>query len=81
VLSPSSEDYDRGKKFEFYRTIPSFREYLIVHQHKYHVEHYSKQDDGSWLLREHAGGEASATISRLNITIPPAELYAAALNQ
>jgi len=31
VLSPSTEDYDRGKKFELYRTIDSFREYLFVH--------------------------------------------------
>ena len=30
VLSPSTENYDRGKKFEFYRTIPSLREYLCA---------------------------------------------------
>ena len=80
MLSPSSEDYDRGKKFEFYRTIPSFREYLIVHQDRPHVEHYSRQDDGSWLLRDHAGTDDILTIARLNIQIPLADLYSAALN-
>ncbi len=53
VLSPSTENYDRGKKFELYRTMESFRGYLIVHQDRRHVEHYSRQEDGSWLLREH----------------------------
>ena len=39
VLSPSTEGYDRGNKFELYRTIESLREYLIVHQDRQHVEH------------------------------------------
>jgi Uma2 family endonuclease len=32
VLSPGSEGYDRGKKFEMYRTMKSLREYVVVHQ-------------------------------------------------
>jgi Uma2 family endonuclease len=80
VLSPSTEDYDRGKKFEMYRTIESFREYLIIHQDRRHVEHYSKQDDGSWVLREYSGAEASVPIARLGVHIPLGELYAPALN-
>jgi Uma2 family endonuclease len=80
VLSPSTEAYDRGKKFEIYRTIPGFREYLLVHQDRRRVEHYSKQDDGSgWLLIEHSGGEAVVYIARLGVRIELAELYASAL--
>jgi Uma2 family endonuclease len=56
VLSPSTESYDRGKKFELYRTIPSFREYLLIAQDERHVEHYSKQDAEGWLLREYRSG-------------------------
>jgi Uma2 family endonuclease len=80
VFSPSTEGYDRGKKFQLYRTIESFREYLIVHQDRQQVEHYSRQDDGSWLLREHTGADASVAVERLNAQIPLAELYASALN-
>src|SRR5208283_3003150 len=80
VLSPSTEGYDRGKKFELYRTIASFREYLIVHQDRRHVEHFSKQDDGSWLLREHVGGDSSVAITRLGVHISLADLYASALD-
>ena len=75
VLSPSTEGYDRGKKFEMYRTIESFREYLIVHQDSRHVEHYSKQDGGGWLLREHTG-DGSVHIPHLGATISMEDLYA-----
>jgi Uma2 family endonuclease len=80
VLSPSTEAYDRGKKFEMYRTMESFKEYLLIHQDRRLVEHYSKQDDGSWVLREHAGDGAVIRMGRLNATLPLAELYASALN-
>jgi|SRR5580698_1719175 Uma2 family endonuclease len=80
VLSPSTEGYDRGKKFEMYRTIESLREYLLIHQDRRHVEHYSRQDDGSWVLRDYSGAEATVTIARLNAKISLGELYASALD-
>lgn len=80
VLSPSSEAYDRGKKFELYRTLASLREYLLVHQDRRRVEHYSRQDDGSWLLREHSGDESSVAVSRLGVQIPLSDLYATTIN-
>ena len=80
VLSPSSESYDRGKKFELYRTIAGFREYLIVHQDRRRVEHYSRQDDGSWLLRKYSGAGASLAISRLGVHVSLSDLYASAMN-
>ncbi len=79
VLSPSTENYDRGKKFESYRTIASLREYLIIHQDRRQVEYHSKQDDGSWLLREYTGANGVIPIPRLQVTISMAELYASAL--
>jgi Uma2 family endonuclease len=78
VLSPSTEDYDRGKKFELYRTIPSFREYLIVHQDRRYIEHYSRQDDGSWVLRDYSDG--SVLVEPLGVRIPLDELYSSAIN-
>ncbi len=56
ILSPTTEAYDRGEKFEQYRSIPSFREYLLVAQDKALVEHFVRQEDGTWNLRVlHAG--------------------------
>jgi Uma2 family endonuclease len=52
VLSESTRNYDRGDKFQQYRGIPSFREYLLVDQESVHVERYSKGNDGIWSLWE-----------------------------
>ncbi len=48
VLSPSTESYDRGQKFEFYKKLESLREYLIVAQDRIDVERYSRQESGEW---------------------------------
>lgn len=48
VLSSSTEAYDRGDKFTHYKSIPSFREYLLIAQHRPHITHYSRMDDGCW---------------------------------
>ena len=52
VLSLSTKNYDRGEKFQHYRSIPSFREYLVLAQDEIRAEHHVRQPDGSWLLRE-----------------------------
>ena len=52
VLSESTEAYDRGDKFTYYKSIPSFKEYLLVAQHRSHLTQYVKQDDGSWRYGE-----------------------------
>jgi Uma2 family endonuclease len=80
VLSPSTEGYDRGKKFELYRTIGSFQEYLIAHQDRRRAEHYSRQDDGGWLLHEHSGAAGSVDIGRLGVHISLSDLYAPAMD-
>jgi Uma2 family endonuclease len=56
VLSDSSENYDRGKKFEQYRTVASLREYILVAQDRVLVEQYTRMPDGAWVLREHRQG-------------------------
>jgi Uma2 family endonuclease len=52
VLSNTTADYDRGRKFEHYRSIPSLADYLAVAQDKVHVEHYNRRSDASWSLRD-----------------------------
>src|SRR5262245_10451275 len=46
VLSPSTEGYDRGTKFELYRRIASLQEYIMVAQDRMLVEHYRRHGDG-----------------------------------
>lgn len=52
VLSDSTEAYERGEKFAHYRRIPSLRDYVIVSQHEPLIEHYTRNDDGTWTLHD-----------------------------
>ena len=76
VLSESTEAYDRGKKFEHYRQIPSLREYLLVSQREPRIEQFVRQTSGTWLLREAAGIESSLELPSLGIAISLAEVFA-----
>ncbi len=58
VLSPSTEGYDHGKKFAFYRLIDSLKTYIMLHQDKPLAEVYQRNTDNSWLLKEYSGLEA-----------------------
>jgi Uma2 family endonuclease len=74
VLSKSTASYDRGEKFESYRTIPSFRDYVLVSQTKVLVEHFARQPDGSWLMRELRAGER-VVLKSVEATIAVDEIY------
>jgi Uma2 family endonuclease len=76
VLSDSTEDYDRSKKFLFYRALPSFNEYLLIRQDKPFVEYYAKLAEHKWLLTEVEGLSAKIHLKHLGITIPLAKIYA-----
>lgn len=52
VLSDSTEAFDRGDKFGYYKSIESFTEYLLVAQHRPHVTQFIKHGDGFWLSTE-----------------------------
>jgi len=75
VLSPSTEAYDRGDKFTHYKSIASLREYLLTAQHRPHVTHYVKQDDGTWSYSEINGLDGSVHLPSLGITLKLSEIY------
>jgi len=49
VLSPTTEAYDRGRKFQLYQSIDSFTEYLLVSSDRVHVERFTRQA-GGWFI-------------------------------
>ncbi len=75
VLSPSTADYDKGAKFEQYRTIESLREYVLVWQDKKRVARYTKQDDGSWRLNDFIGEEAEIVLSSIDCKLTMDDIY------
>ncbi len=79
VLSESTQDCDRGGKFERYRQIPSFQEYLIVAQDRIYVEHHVRQgsvDQPAWRMRECTNIADTITLSTVNVSLPLASIYA-----
>ena len=75
VLSPSTEAYDRGDKFTYYKSIPSFREYLLVAQHRSHITHYFKTPDGHWEYEELNDLPSRMILPSLDCTIALSEVY------
>ena len=75
VLSPSTEARDRGEKFWFYRSIPSFCEYLLVAQDRPLIEQYVKTNTGDWLLRSREGLAATIPLAIAEVTLNAADIY------
>jgi Uma2 family endonuclease len=75
VLSPSTEAYDRVDKFTHYKSIPTLREYLLVAQHRPHVTHLFREDDGKWIHAEANDLESSLRLYSLDCELPLSEIY------
>lgn len=75
VLSKSTRSYDRGDKFVYYRSIPSFEEYILIDQYRSRVEQFSKRSPNEWLLREIEGEGAILSLSSIEFTLSLAEIY------
>lgn len=76
VLSEATEAYDRGKKFENYRQMTSLVEYLLISQTEPRLEQFTRQPDGTWLLREAAGTDATLYLPSVKTTLALAEVFA-----
>ena len=75
VLSDSTEAYDRGRKFEHYRKLESLMEYVLIAQHRPHVESYRRQPDQRWVLTESDGLESSLRLDAIDCELALAEIY------
>jgi len=75
VLSPSTEAYDRGRKFEQYKSIESLREYLLVAPDRVHADLYTRQPDGRWLLTSADTLESGLTLESVGAQLTLADLY------
>lgn len=75
VLSPSTEAYDRGQKFEFYRSLESLAEYVMIASQRISVERYTRQPGGSWNFDARTSLEDSIDLKSLGCTLLLADLY------
>lgn len=75
VLSDSTEGYDRGQKATFYRTIPSLKALVLISQNQPHVECFTRQASGGWLLTEARALTESLVLDPIGISILLSEIY------
>jgi Uma2 family endonuclease len=76
VLSPSTEAYDRGTKFNSYRQLESLEEYVLVSQDAPRIETFYRQADGTWLFTAVGEPESKTRLRSLGLELPLQEIYA-----
>lgn len=74
VLSKSTEDYDKGSKFSFYRQIESLQEYILISSESPKMEKFRKLETGNWLFSESREGTVFS-IESIDCVLEPSEVY------
>ncbi|HTK11661.1 MAG TPA: Uma2 family endonuclease [Ktedonobacteraceae bacterium] len=74
VLSPSTEDFDRGRKFTYYRQLPTIQEYVLIDPQHPSVEVFRRERRNLWMLYIFSL-EDELYLTSLNVHFPVAALY------
>ncbi len=75
IVSPATKGYDIGEKFFYYRSLPSFREYLLLWQDCIRAEHHVRLPDGDWKLYEFAGADCVIELNSIGCKLELGSLY------
>jgi Uma2 family endonuclease len=75
VLSPTTEHYDRGPKFQYYRGIESLTDYILVDQNQIRIEQYTRKDANTWTLRDYQRPEEELRIDSIGVSLALARIY------
>jgi Uma2 family endonuclease len=81
VLSPGTQSYDRGKKFEYYRMVGSIQEYVLVSQEQAMIEIFYRQDEKTWLYSVVKGLDETVFLRTIDYRIPLKDVYRKAETQ
>ncbi|HCI79677.1 MAG TPA: hypothetical protein DHW02_08305 [Ktedonobacter sp.] len=73
VLSPSTEAYNRGEKFDYYRACPTIEEYVLVNAERQSIEVY-RREAPFWVLSTFEAGD-DVKLSSINVYMPVAAIY------
>ena len=75
VLSDTTEAYDRGAKFEMYRTIPSLQHYVLIAQNRVSVECFTRSTANQWILRASQERNSSVRLDSIDCELAVSEVY------
>lgn len=75
VLSKSTEAYDRGAKFEYYQTIKSFREYVLITQEPFRVEQFVRKEKNVWTYFEFRKSDDTVKLNSIDCELVLKDIY------
>ena len=75
VLSKNTKGYDKSDKFAFYRSIPSFKEYVIIYQTIPRVETWYKEAEDLWRIGSAFGLDQSIYLKSIDATFSLQDIY------
>lgn len=76
VLSRSTSRYDKSVKFNTYKTLPSFKEYITIDSLEYFVYTFYKEDNGLWRIGNYSKLDQEVEIITLGMKVPMSVIYA-----
>jgi Uma2 family endonuclease len=74
VLSPKTEAYDRGKKFEKYRRNPNLIDYVLVSSDEVAIDIYHKKETGEWVILSYREGDV-VELKSIGLSLPIEQFY------
>jgi Uma2 family endonuclease len=74
VLSPGTEAFDRGKKFQNYRRISTLKEYVLIDAREMSVERFRRNENGVWELDHYREG-TEVNLTSVDFSFPVEMLY------
>lgn len=77
VFSNSAREYDTDSKFNLYRSLPTFKEYVLVDQFKPMVDAYFKQPDSDdlWKITTRYGMNESIRLHSIGFDLLLSKIY------
>jgi Uma2 family endonuclease len=75
VLSKSTQGYDKSEKFDYYRSIPTVEEYILIHQNKVDVEQFYQTGKKRWSFREYDAEDEAIALNSVPFQISLADVY------
>ena len=75
ILSPSTQNYDKGEKADFYRAIPSLSDLVLMAQDRPYVQHYHRLREQEWLLAEYTSLADVVNLTTIDCRVPLTDIY------
>lgn len=75
ILSKSTQNYDQGEKFTYYRSILELEEYILISQEQYQIMQYVKIEEQKWLLSEYEKEDSAIQLKAIAFELKLFDIY------